>query len=57
MKAYEDKWIADDPIPTRGELRMAEGLAGRGRSGKIIAWLALLVIVGTTVAYVVNALR
>jgi hypothetical protein len=57
VKAYEDKWIADDPIPTRGELRMAEGLAGRGRSGKIIAWLALLVIVGTTVAYVVNALR
>lgn len=54
MKAWEDKWIANDPIPTRGELRAIEALHTRGRLGKVIAWLGLILMGTLVVGYVVT---
>jgi len=57
MQAWEDKWIANDPIPTRGELRAIEALQTRGKLGKAIAWLGLLVMAALIAGYIVNMFR
>lgn len=57
MKAWEDKWIADDPIPTRGELRAIESLQTRGKIGKAIAWFGLALIAALVGGIVFNLVR
>ena len=57
MQAWEDKWIGNDPIPTRGELRAIEGLQSRGKAGKVIAWVGLLLMAALVVGYVVEILH
>jgi hypothetical protein len=57
VKAWEDKWIADDPVPTRGELRAIENLQTRGNVGKALAWFGLALIAALIVGVVVNVVR